>query len=131
MFSRAPRPAPGSGRMKPETVPPGAAGLRRALFCGLLLAHSALAMGGDPAAGRQAAAACRVCHGMDGKSVRPDAPNIGGQLESYLRQQLLDYRSGKRQHPVMSVVAEGLSDADIDNLAAYYAGIRASVESSP
>ena len=103
----------------------------RVLFCGILLAPSVVVMAGDPAAGRQAAAACRVCHGMDGKSVRPDAPNIGGQLETYLRQQLLDYRSGNRQHPVMSVVAQGLSDADIDNLAAYYASITISVETPP
>ena len=96
-----------------------------------LLTATAIAVGGDPAAGRQVAAACRVCHGIDGISVRPDAPHIAGQLENYLRQQLLDYRSGKRQHPVMSVVAQGLSDFDIENLAAYYSGIRITVESTP
>ncbi len=96
-----------------------------------LLTPTAIAAAGDLVAGRHLAAACRVCHGIDGISVRPDAPNIAGQLEPYLRQQLLDYRSGKRQHAVMGVVAKGLSDSDIENLAAYYSSIRISVETTP
>lgn len=46
----------------------------------------------------------------------------------YLRNQLGKYRSGERPHPVMSIVAKGLSDSDIADLAAFYARIRIRVE---
>ena len=86
------------------------------------------ATAGDPAAGRKKAAACRTCHGMDGLSRRPDAPHIAGQNAFYLREQLVKYRSGQRMHPVMNVVAKTLSDADIDDLVAYYSNIKITVE---
>jgi cytochrome c553 len=93
-----------------------------------LLAAAPAANAGDPAAGRQKATTCRPCHGLDGQSRRPDAPHIAGQVEMYLRDQLRKYRSGERPHPVMSVVTQGLSDSDIDDLAAFYAGIRVRLE---
>lgn len=46
----------------------------------------------------------------------------------YLRDQLRKYRSGERPHPVMGVVSQALSDSDIEDLAAYYAGIRVRIE---
>ncbi len=93
----------------------------------LAAANSAQA-GGDPAAGREKAKACRTCHGMDGLSRVPDVPHIAGQIDFYLHEQLVRYRSGKRVHPVMNVVAKTLSDADIDDLAAYYSSIKITVE---
>jgi cytochrome c553 len=96
-----------------------------------LLGLPPVAYGADPAAGRQKATPCRPCHGLDGLSRRPDAPNIAGQVEMYLRDQLRKYRSGERPHPVMSVVTRGLSDSDIEDLAAFYAGIRIHVETGP
>ncbi len=86
---------------------------------------------GDPAAGREKAAACRTCHGLDGLSRQPDAPHIAGQVAVYLRDQLAKYRSGERAHPVMGVIAQQLSDADIEDLAAYYASLKLSVETPP
>ena len=65
---------------------------------------------------------------MDGLSRRPDAPHIAGQNAFYLREQLVKYRSGQRMHPVMNVVAKTLSDADIDDLVAYYSNIKITVE---
>jgi cytochrome c553 len=78
----------------------------------------------DPKGGRAKAAACVVCHGQAGISVLPNAPNLAGQPAIYLEEQLRNYRSGKRQHDVMSVVAKPLGDADIEELAAWYASIR-------
>jgi cytochrome c553 len=78
----------------------------------------------DPTAGRTKAAACATCHGQTGISVLPNAPNLAGQPGIYLEEQLRNYRSGKRQHEVMSIVAKPLSDADIEDLAAWYAAIR-------
>lgn len=78
----------------------------------------------DPQTGRAKAAACAVCHGQAGISTVPNAPHLAGQPAIYLAEQLKNYRSGKRQHEVMNVVAKPLSDADIDDLAAWYASIR-------
>jgi cytochrome c553 len=101
---------------------------------GLLLVAAALspaaARGGDAAAGRAKAAMCAVCHGELGVSQAPDAPHLAGQPEIYLAQQLKAYRNGKRVHEVMSVMAKQLSDADIDNLAAWYASIAVHAEAS-
>jgi cytochrome c553 len=96
-----------------------------------LLGFAPAVHGGDPAAGEQKASTCRPCHGLDGLSRRPDAPNIAGQVEMYLRDQLRKYRSGERPHPVMGVVTKQLSDSDIDDLAAFYASIRVRVETTP
>ena len=78
----------------------------------------------DPQAGRAKAAACAVCHGQTGISTVPDAPHLAGQPALYLEEQLRSYRSGKRRHEVMNVVAKPLSDADIADLAAWFASIR-------
>jgi cytochrome c553 len=91
------------------------------------LAAPALAAG-DPAEGKVKARACIACHGKDGLSTRPDAPHIAGQVAMYLREQLLKYRSGERTHAEMNIVAGGLSDADIDDLTAYYSSIEITVE---
>lgn len=84
----------------------------------LLSGHAALAA--DPAAGKAKAAQCAACHGANGIAVLPDAPNLAGQNEIYLVKSLKDYRSGARKHEQMSVMAKGLSDRDIENLAAHY-----------
>jgi cytochrome c553 len=80
-------------------------------------------LAGDAKAGRAKALACQACHGLDGVSKVPDAPNLAGQVEGYLVTQLRAFKSGARKSEAMSVVAATLSDQDIDNLAAYYAGI--------
>lgn len=108
----------------------GAAAPAAALLL-LLAAAPASAQSGDPMAGRELAGQCRACHGLDGLSRQPDAPNIAAEPERYLAEQLRAYRSGRRQHPQMSVVAQGLSDADIANLAAYYGAIEIEVTSVP
>jgi cytochrome c553 len=90
----------------------------------LLLAAGGPAWSQDAAAGRAKAQACAVCHGPNGISTAPDAPNIAGQPAIYLAAQLRAYRSGARKHEVMAVMAKPLSDDDIQNLAAWYASIR-------
>lgn len=92
---------------------------------------SAPASAADAAAGRRKATACAVCHGPLGVSVTPDAPNLAGQPAMYISGQLKAYRSGKREHEVMTLMAKPLSDADIDNLAAWFGSLKISVESPP
>jgi cytochrome c553 len=98
--------------MKPPTL----------VLIGLIAATHAQAQ--DPAAGRQKAQACAVCHGPLGVSSMPDAPNLAGQPALYLSTQLRAYRDGTRRHEVMSVMAKPLSDADIANLAAWFSAIK-------
>ena len=83
---------------------------------------------GNLDAGKQKAKSCAVCHGVDGISKKPDTPSIAGQPEYYLRTQLADYRSGKRFHQQMNIVAQPLSDEDIDDLSIWYSSIKLKVE---
>jgi cytochrome c553 len=78
----------------------------------------------DAAAGRQKARQCQTCHGIDGIAKIPIAPHLAGESQMYLETQLKAFRSGKREHEMMSVVAKGLSDEDIADLAAWYASIQ-------
>jgi cytochrome c553 len=90
------------------------------LGCALLMASAASFAAGDAKAGRAKASACAACHGIDGMSKLPEAPNLAGQTEEYLVKALNDFRSGARQNDMMSMMAKTLSDADVANLAAYY-----------
>lgn len=76
---------------------------------------------GDAAAGRKKAAACAACHGADGVSGNPEWPSLAGQQRSYLAGALLAYKAGARRDPMMDGQAKGLSEADIGDLAAFYA----------
>jgi len=101
--------------------------LARAAAWALVAAGSlaaAQAQAQDAAAGKAKAAACAVCHGANGLSVAPDAPNLAGQPAIYLAAQLKAYRDGTRKHEVMSVMAKPLTDADIANLAAWFGSIK-------
>jgi cytochrome c553 len=99
------------------------------LVCVPLIAYSANPVAaGDAAAGRAKAQQCQACHGLDGVGKMLDVPNIGGESDFYLGKQLRAFRSGERQHEQMSIVASGLSDEDIDDLAAYYASIEFTVK---
>jgi len=78
---------------------------------------------GDIIAGKARSASCAGCHGANGISAVPIYPNLAGQKEQYLVKQMKAFRDGQRTDPTMSAMAKPLSDADIDNLAAYYAGM--------
>ena len=66
---------------------------------------------------------CAPCHGKDGRSGTVEVPNLAGQKGIYLREQLLAFRSGKRRHPDMKVIARELSDREIDQLVIYYSSL--------
>jgi cytochrome c553 len=100
-----------------------AAAVRAAAAFLLLLPALAPAQSKAPAS----AQACSTCHGANGLSTLPNAPHLAGQPAIYIAEQMKAYRSGKRSHEVMNVVAKPLSDADIDALAAWYASIKIEV----
>jgi len=89
------------------------------------------AAAGDVKAGRQKALQCQTCHGLDGQAKLPDAPNLAGQTDVYLAKALKDYRGGARKNDMMSLVVRNLTDADIADLAAYYAAIPVTVGAPP
>ena len=64
---------------------------------------------------------CAVCHGKNGLSKDPEAPNLAGQPKFYLEKSLTDYKTGARQDRRMSLIAKPLSKAEIKALAAYFA----------
>ncbi len=84
---------------------------------------------GDAVAGSQKTQMCVGCHGITGwRTAFPEVykvPKLGGQHEAYLVKALQEYRSGARSHPSMRAIAASLSDKDIADLAAYYAGAAA------
>ncbi len=79
---------------------------------------------GDIEAGKAKSAVCAACHGADGISASPIWPNLAGQKEAYLVKQIKAFKSGERKDPSMAPMVAGLTDADIENLAAYYASLK-------
>ena len=97
---------------------------RAPLVAALALACVTGAHAQDAAAGKTKAAACAMCHGPQGIAVAPDTPNLAGQPSSYIAEQLKAYRDGTRKHEIMSLMAKPLTDADIANLAAWFASVK-------
>jgi cytochrome c553 len=97
----------------------------------LLVASGSVCSAGDAKAGRAKAQMCQACHGLDGLSKTPDAPNIAGQTEPYLVAQLQAFKSGTRKNDAMSVVVASLPDKDIEDLAAYFSAIEIKVVKIP
>jgi cytochrome subunit of sulfide dehydrogenase len=72
---------------------------------------------------RTLAANCTVCHGTDGVSVGGIPPSIAGQNREYLLQQLKDFRDGKRPATIMQQHAKGYTDAQLEQIAAYFSAV--------
>ena len=107
---------------------PARGAVRIATAAALSVAVSMPVLAADPKAGRKKAAMCQVCHGYDGIGTNPEVPHIAGESDIYLIRQLRAFRSGKRTHAQMSIIAKDLTDEDIANLAAYYSAIKITVE---
>lgn len=81
---------------------------------------------GDPVAGQQKAAACMACHGPDGNSLADMWPKLAGQVPDYIVKQLQDFKAGRRSDEQMSPQAANLSEQDMADIAAFFAGQKAS-----
>jgi len=93
------------------------------IVASLFSAGASLAAG-DAAAGKTKAATCVGCHGAAGISAIPMFPNLAGQKSAYTAKQLKAFKNKTRVDPTMAGIAAGLSDADIENLAAYYESLK-------
>lgn len=98
-----------------------AAILTAALFA--LSVPAAAHADGNPELGRAKSTACTACHGEDGRGIAPNYPVLAGQHVEYLVHALTQYRSGERKNAIMAGFATNLSDDDIADLAAWYAGM--------
>lgn len=79
--------------------------------------------GGDVQAGKAKATACAGCHGANGEGKAPN-PALAGKAEDQFIQAMKDYKSGKRNNPIMKTFASPLTDQDMANLAAYYVSLK-------
>jgi cytochrome c553 len=89
------------------------------LSASLILAVSS-AHAGDASAGKAKSENCANCHGDTGK----EDPAIAGMDEAKFVQEMKAYQSGERKNKKMMKATAGLSDADIADLAAYYATLK-------
>ena len=64
---------------------------------------------------------CDRCHGANGNSTDPRMPALAGQRVDYLQKVLHAYRTGARKSPEMAAMSDVLSEADVENLATWYA----------
>ena len=64
---------------------------------------------------------CGACHTSDGSRGIATNPILMGQHADYLVKQLTEFKSGKRDNPIMKPMAATLSDDDMRNVAAFYA----------
>jgi cytochrome c553 len=86
---------------------------------------------GDPIAGKDKADSerCMECHGLDGNgaghanSVEGKFAKLAGQTPEYMLKQIQDLRSGARKHDQMAIMARSVSDEDVRDIAAYFAGL--------
>ena len=89
------------------------------------LVSAQAAIAADVQKGREKAdQVCAACHGKDGNTpIDPSYPRLAGQAADYLVEALNGYKNGSRKNAIMGAQATGLSKADIQNLAAYYASL--------
>lgn len=88
----------------------------------LAVAGSVNARGNAESGKAKAAQICAACHGADGnKPSAPDQPILAGQYYDYLVKTLTDYKTGKRNNPIMKAFADALSKKEIEDLSAWFA----------
>jgi cytochrome c553 len=92
-----------------------------------LLAEEAKAPPGPDLAKGQALSSqvCGACHTADGSRGSPANPILAGQHPEYLAKQLGEFKSGQRNNPIMKGFAGALSESDMRDVAAFYAGKQA------
>jgi cytochrome c553 len=77
-----------------------------------------------------AVALCETCHGPGGNSTVAGTPSIAGQPATFLENQLVYFREGLRNAPVMQAVAKDMKDEDITALARHFSGEKARASAS-
>ncbi|MHB1515003.1 MAG: c-type cytochrome [Acidiferrobacteraceae bacterium] len=126
--------------MKEHEVPERGARARR--ICAQLITITALSLAwgaahaaGNPVAGRIKSFQCAGCHLIPGYRVAYpvlyNVPKLGGQHATYIINALHEYQEKQRSSKTMQAIAAGLSEQDIQNLAAYFSGKTAVPAAAP
>jgi cytochrome c553 len=76
---------------------------------------------GDPIAGREKSQLCQGCHGEFGISSTRLIPKLAGQYSQYIEKQVRNYWAGTRSHQIMNAAAATVNEADLPDVAAYFA----------
>jgi cytochrome c553 len=76
---------------------------------------------GNPVAGKTGSELCQGCHGEVGLSLEDLIPNLAGQYAKYIAKQLRNFQTGARTHQIMSAMATTINDAQLIDIAAYFA----------
>jgi cytochrome c553 len=84
-------------------------------------AHAQTPFKGDAAKGAVKAQPCLACHGAKGQPAAANTPSLGGQPPEYLVLQMFLFREGLRDVPPMRGVLKGVTDAEFNDIAAYFA----------
>ena len=88
----------------------------------LLAAAPAMAQDAQTLNTRALAATCANCHGTNGKALaNSPVTGLAGLPASFIAEQMKAFKSGARPATVMHQLAKGYSDAQIDQMAAYFA----------
>jgi cytochrome c553 len=91
------------------------------LFASCVTAHSIHAAENVPDTIAQRAVACTACHGKEGRATNQGFfPRIAGKPAQYLYNQLVNFREGRRQYPLMTYMVDHLSDTYLQELADYF-----------
>jgi cytochrome c553 len=118
---------PGRPRTQPQIEVAQHSGGQQCIVChnphSPKIVSAAAKVTGDAAAGKQRAAACASCHGVNGISANDTWPNLAGQHPAYLARILGAYKSGAQKDAVMTPMAQALSNADVQNLAVYFGSL--------
>ncbi|GAC1344252.1 MAG: c-type cytochrome [Myxococcales bacterium] len=100
-------------------------GLGSLLAAALVVLPGRAGFAADAEAGRQKAQACTLCHGPQGNSTNALVPSLAGQPAQFITTELFQYREGNRKNLQMTQVTAQLSNADLNDLAAYFSAQKA------
>lgn len=84
-----------------------------------------LALGHDALYVRSLAATCANCHGTNGYAIKgSQVPSVAGMPKEYMLRQLTAFKDGSRPASAMHQIAKGFTDAQLDQIATYFAGLK-------
>lgn len=102
--------------------------MNKLLVLCLALLTSGISVAASIENGKALSAQCSACHGKNGLSKDPEAPNLAGLSSLYIEKALVDYKKGIRHDRRMSLIAQGLSKPQMKDLAAWYSAFEVTVK---
>jgi cytochrome c553 len=93
------------------------------MSCALLAVVGVAWADGNAEAGKAKSGSCAGCHGAAGEG-GSSAPALAGLKHDKFEKAMKEFKAGKGKNPMMNSLAKGLSEQDIDNLAAYYGSLK-------